>query len=184
MRLKNLYAALLFVAVSNTHAADGLGNVKFKMTMKQVEKLGYVCSPNPNKEGAFRCQNIEFQNSIYGYTAKDYRVLFGPDKKIYGISANLAGVKSMEDYFDFLGKMEVLFPIEDEGDSQKGVFVRHVRRDASNTGASFMMAVGTPGIVPTLYSISYFSPAYMAAIDQQRKVDRSKEQSSDAAQSN
>lgn len=179
MLKKILYTALLISAASNVYAVDGLGNVKFRMTMKQVEAMGYVCAPMPNKDGATKCQNVDFQNTIYGYAADSYKVYFGRDKKIYGISANLVGIKSMEDYFGLLSKVEVLFPIEEEGESIKGVFVRHVRRDSSKATASVVMTVGTPGIVPTLYSISYFTPAYIMAREQEREHERLKEQSAE-----
>ena len=158
-----------FVFSSPAHAFDGHNGIRFDMSQKDVEKLGFVCNPEKEQDSYYKadCEHMDMTGVVFGHPTKDYVVNIGPSNKVDMIQATFSELKTIYDppYYKLRSKIEHFFPTKDESVSfnSPGNLVRDGWRSNNTALAVLVYVKGSPPIIETSLNISFFSPRYVSA---------------------
>ncbi|MCX6068221.1 MAG: hypothetical protein NT121_21135 [Chloroflexi bacterium] len=151
------------------YAQDGHNGIKFEMTQKQVEALGFVCNPpkKPSSDKLAECHHMDMTGVAFGYPMQDYEVSIGASNNVDSIKAKLNGVRSLADVLELHEKVKNFFPIEDVQGTHRhqGMYSRDAWRAKNNAGLSLFQDSGAPPIIKPSLSVTFYSPRFMFELD-------------------
>lgn len=143
-------------------ALDGHNGINFTFTQKDVESLGFVCKP-PKKESdnfSAKCLHMNMRGEVFGYSANNYEVTIGKNKKVDSIKTELIGRFDHAEYLRVNEKAEYFFPIKNEAGSVRsaGNILRDQWFSPDKSSVILMLFYGVPGVMKTTMSVSFWSP--------------------------
>lgn len=188
MSNKNIFVGFLLLSSSlHAFAVDGHNGITFKMTQKQVEAKGFVCSPETERKYIISvCNHMEMTGTAFGNPTGNYEVSIGTNKKVSEIKADLVGFStSIESYLALTLKLEKFFPIKDEKLSfnGQGYFVKDFYRSKDKSGAAVLITKPMPPISKGSKVVTFYSPYAMSQIDKSL-ADKAQSDASSANQDN
>lgn len=163
---------LLFISTSNSYAIEGHNGIKFDMTQKQIESLGFICNPSdkPKKFDISTCRHMDMTGVAFGVPTGNYVVTIGSDERVADIRADLSGISKTQDYFALLTNISGFFPKNDEPEnynSGTGTIIRNWRAN-NNAGIGVFRSPGVKGILKDTLWVNFRSPDFMAERDKSR----------------
>lgn len=170
--LKILFIFAIASASSLTWAVNGHNGIKFDMTKKQIEAMGFSCvvPEDGTKDYLSECRHIEMSGNVFGFGTNNYKVKIGLNKRVATISADLLGIRTSEQYLELLVKVRDFFPVEDTFFSFHAETVdRYAFRAKDKSGISLLYSKGVEGYLNDTFRITFESPSYLSEIDKQKE---------------
>jgi len=137
-----LIALLLFVTgcdsrkgVSVTKPGDTItehNGIKFDMSQKQVEAMGFVCKPEEDRHHTTiaKCKHSKMTGTAFDYRTKNYRLSISTSGKVGVIFAEIVGMpyweyntSSQQLTQDLFSKIQKTFPIKADSRGVPGSYV-------------------------------------------------------------
>jgi tol-pal system protein YbgF len=106
-----LAIVLLLVSSSYSYAIDGHNKIKFNMTQKQLEKIGFICNPVTDDQLIVaKCKHMDMTGVAFNVPAQNYTVTIGRNKKVAEIKADLIGISDLKAYIKLKHNIDEFFP--------------------------------------------------------------------------
>lgn len=175
--MKEFVIAIILLVASScySYAIDGHNGIKFNMTQKQLEKMGFICNPNTDAKQLFiaDCRHMDMTGVAFNIPAQNYSVSIGKNKRVATILADLIGIRTLDDYIALIVNISEFFPKKDEAGTKsiEGYLQRDAWRAKNNAGIALNFFTRSGPRV----TIGFFSPTYMSALDKELAKEATKE---------
>lgn len=166
---KFVFAVLLATTSLYCHAIDGHNGIKFSMTQKQLEGMGFICNPETRPEIIATCKHMDMTGTAFSVPARNYKVEIGKDKRVAIIDADLVGNRSAPDYRALISNISEFFPKKDEARTYNFPGNKTVAwRANNNAGIMVNYGSGVVGLINSSLRVTFLSPSFIAATDKKR----------------